>query len=229
VTSPLAGVPHAHIRLWFRGQGNALWKLEPGVYRPGFAPDDDKRILKERHLVQDFESFSAQLRSGTESDAEMYFLQQHYRMPTRLLDWTTNPLAALYFALEPAAVDGKLFLLDSYQFVPFEGQKTVRHVDFKRAMRALFEREDDAWPEHIMAVRPPSRDKRIIAQSGFFTFHPPKVPVLTDASNRTLQSFVIPSAEKPKLRRELDLLGVHEFQIYGDLDHLADWLKRAYA
>jgi hypothetical protein len=31
---------------------------------------------------------------------DWYFLMQHHRIPTRLPDWTTNALAAPFFALE---------------------------------------------------------------------------------------------------------------------------------
>jgi hypothetical protein len=54
--------------------------------------------LTERHLTQDFRVSSIRLRKGTETHGEIYFLQQQYKMPTPLLDWSINPLAALFFA-----------------------------------------------------------------------------------------------------------------------------------
>src|SRR6266496_928174 len=74
---------HSHVRVWFRGQSNASWELSPGVYRSSFkANDEEARLLKERHLTQDFGAMSAGLLSGPKNETESYFIQQHYRMPT---------------------------------------------------------------------------------------------------------------------------------------------------
>jgi hypothetical protein len=221
---------HAHVRVWFRGHGNERWSLEPGVYRPGFAANEAERIRKERHLTQDFLAMSAPLRDY-KSDAEAYFVEQHYRMQTRLLDWSLNPLAAVFFALEPETTAGKIFVLDAYRFrsdPPDRGLCTPRSQEVTNSMHAIFDWHDDKWPDHIFPVRPANIDSRIASQQGCFTFHPPKDPTLTTGTNPTLTEFIVPTTAKGHLRKELELLGVNEFSIYGDLDHLAARLRRAY-
>lgn len=113
-----AATNHAHLRYWWRGQADADWELLPGVYRPTFPESDEARRLElERHLAQDFTVESAGL-IETSDALRLYFLQQHYGMPTRLLDWTTNALAALFFAVkdkEKWSRDGALFFMDAYQ------------------------------------------------------------------------------------------------------------------
>jgi len=170
---------------------------------------------------------SAALRSHNQSQAEIYFLQQHYRMPTRLLDWSLSPLAAIFFALEPQDKDGSLFIVDAYNFGT-RGLCTPDSLEVRDAIKAIFEWNDKLWPKMILAVRPAYQEWRISAQRGCFTFHPPGFPELTNSDNDTLKKYLIPAGSKLKLRKELALLGVDEFTIFGDLDHLVERLKRAY-
>uniref|UniRef100_UPI0035CC9780 FRG domain-containing protein n=1 Tax=uncultured Hymenobacter sp. TaxID=170016 RepID=UPI0035CC9780 len=117
--SGLMNEPHSHIRVWFRGHADTIWKLNPGVYRPDFKPiDENDRLSLERHLSQDFQALAAARLTGRETDAEIYFLQQHYGMPTRLMDWSSNPLIALWFAVNDENhrdKDGEIFMMDAYE------------------------------------------------------------------------------------------------------------------
>jgi|688.fasta_scaffold107236_5 hypothetical protein len=239
---------HSHIRIWFRGQADLTWDLAPGVYRSTFNVDSEEdRLSKERHLAQDFRTMAAGLVPEGKTDAELYFLMQHYKMPTRLLDWTTNPLASLLFAVsEHPDKNGALFAIDAYKIGPlqnamwkqplekeekdFKGIATSQHPAFQLAMKPIFGWSDitSLFPNFILPVRPNFIDSRINLQRGCFTFHPPGGSVLKYDRFQALKKFVIPLEAKITLREELAILGIDPFSIYGDLDHLSEHLKHAY-
>ena len=228
----LADKTHAHWRNWFRGHSRVGWQLEPGVYRDNFgsftSPAD--RLNSEQRLYQQFRVMSAGLRAGQESVEEIYFLQQHYRMPTRLLDWTTSALAALYFACcGDTEDDGEIFFLDAYKFEPREKQggiATSRRKEFCEAVEVINKwKKVDDFPNYIIPVRPDAFDRRITLQRSCFTFHVPKHPELTERENPSLKKWVVRGGKKKPILRELVLLGIDDFSIYGDLEHLAEWLK----
>ncbi|MBY0561008.1 FRG domain-containing protein [Hyphomicrobium sp.] len=222
-----------HLRRWFRGHARSDWKLVPGIYRLKESSNEEELLTTERHLSQDFRIMSAGLRKGGEDDVDLYFLQQHYRMPTRLLDWSADPLAALYFATEhePTA-DGKLFFMDSYMLSvnqqaeeTFEGVATSRNEEVRKAIQIITNWHKRKFPPYIIPIRPDHADQRISRQRGYFTFHTPEARELTNDTNSTLRAYKIPAAAKVRIKKELELAGVNQFTVFGDLDHLAEWLK----
>jgi len=88
---------------FFRGQANAEWMLQPLLYRSDL-------YLEEQNMVADALRLLPNEFHGM-SDLQKLGKMQHFGLPTRLLDVTTNPLAALYFACAgEEGKDGKVFV-----------------------------------------------------------------------------------------------------------------------
>lgn len=229
---------HHHIRLWYRGQSDACWELKPGVYRDDFHVNSEpERLSKEQQLNQDFKVQSASLIPNV-TDEEIYFLQQRYKMPTRLLDWSYTPLTALYFAVcDHPDKDGALFMMDAYQLAlsqnayndgsrGFRGTPTSKFPLFVEAIKTISHwRKVDTFPNYILPIRPFYTDKRIQLQKSCFTFHVPQKHVLTEKENSTLKKYIIPAASKKEIRKQLSLLGINDFTTYGDMESLARTLR----
>lgn len=98
-TGFIDGLPDEHIH-WYRGCGKVAHKLVPTLYRHPQKRSIGDFLQLESDLLSWFKDRSVlyQMRQLA-GDWEYLFFMQHFRVPTRLLDWTENPFIALYFAL----------------------------------------------------------------------------------------------------------------------------------
>ncbi|MDM1521332.1 FRG domain-containing protein [Myroides odoratimimus] len=104
--SELKNIPKSKTsELYFRGHSDIDYKLIPGIYR------NVKLINNEHNLFKEFLLRTPSDFLNDKSALEKLAKMQHYGLPTRLLDITTNPLVALYFACsEKGKKDGKVIV-----------------------------------------------------------------------------------------------------------------------
>lgn len=131
ITKALSENASDYSTIWFRGQPNYEHKLLPSVLRQG-------KKYNEREMFLEFKRRFPNESVSHKTTYEWLSLMQHYRLPTRLLDWTTNLLVALYFCCnEEKDKDGSLFVLDPTTFFKhdsefsdfIEMQVTVKNID----------------------------------------------------------------------------------------------------
>jgi hypothetical protein len=121
------------------------------------------------------------------------------------MDWTHNPLAAAYFAVEKDMFkDSAIY---SYHPINVFAEETISDINDVDGVKAIL-------PSH--------RANRIAAQQGLFTIHQnPGEPF----EPKTLVKIVIPSRHKSEVRSGLNSFGINRASLFPDLDGLSDYLK----
>lgn len=119
-------------RLYFRGQSKRVheeYPLKPSIAR---YPHLGKLTLAEREQLECevLDTFSNHLLTYVQhrplTPWEELAIAQHHGLPTRFMDWTSNPLVALYFAVRNTQGRGN----DSAVYVLISNPK--RYADLKR-------------------------------------------------------------------------------------------------
>jgi hypothetical protein len=207
----------------FRGQ-NVDKALIPKIGRIKFRskkslPDSEKAIFNEfkrlsvPHLSKYF----------PKNDWEWLSIAQHFGLPTRLLDWTTNPLAALYFALENAKSGPAVV----WHFIASE--------DLVLSPDELTEIKSPLSISGTRVFQPAIVTDRLSAQQGWFTIHrlhtnkskkSSFIPLsLQSKYKNKLKKFVIQPSLFSELRDNLNQFGINKSTLFPDIEGLARHLQ----
>lgn len=212
----------------YRGVKHADYDLEPRLGRIALHENTD--LLNEEKNM--FQWFTERARPHMSLDPEisdewvLLALAQHHGLPTRLLDWTRNPLVAAYFAVEKEHLE--------HELREHRPESAVYVLKKSGDVRTISPDTSDydylSGPfkcPHIKRFIPPHIDNRIVVQVAVFTVHPdPKNP--NPFPEDAVDKLIIPVGCRREWKQKLHVLGTDRASLFPDLDNLAEhitWLR----
>ncbi|WP_462320805.1 FRG domain-containing protein [Halochromatium sp.] len=228
-------------RYAYRGLSDVDYPLETTLMRLG-----GNYAQLERHLLRNFRKYAHQ--RVVERDSVWHWLSvaQHYGLPTRLMDWTYSPFAALHFAtahVDKIDRDGAIWgvnYIDTHRMAPdllrtrldLEGANVFTVEMLSEAVSSLSAFDRLSETPFTIFFEPPSIDDRIVNQFAFFSLS--SDPTL--AMDRWLADYpviwrriIIPAELKWEIRDKLDQSNITERVFFPGLEGLTAWLKRHYS
>ncbi|WP_256012664.1 FRG domain-containing protein [Desertivirga xinjiangensis] len=216
ITDEVKALEEEDLFLLYRGHLDAKWDLLPKIARLGLEAELPDWELS---LMEEFKRFG---RSHISTEIlsnqwDTLAIAQHHGLPTRLLDWSSSPLVALWFAFrEDIEVETRavwLLGIDKNHIID-----TNKGTPYQQKQTKVFK------PGHIT--------KRITAQHGWFTTHAfieDNAKFIPLTTNKTYKQRLFKLEFSNSLRKEiligLDVLGINGLTLFPDLDGLSNYLS----
>lgn len=249
----------------FRGHSNhAEYKLIPGIFR---WHKNNESIWQanfsqaEHNILHDFILEACKyVKDVPVEDIKAWLeIAQHFAVPTRLLDFTENPLIALYFACSGSAnKDGSVWVLNEPVYNqyfyninaivdPLQSYNTIVKILNDEVVNQNYQQHTDPniYCQAPWIYKPYYRQERMISQESVFMLWAAKRGELTDMipddcymnideSVTNVQSgilchIIIPSQDKEKLLKQLDMCGINEKFIYPGIEGIGHYIRTKYS
>jgi len=166
---------------------------------------------KERHLYHDIKSLN---------QWDELTLAQHYGLPTRLLDWTLDPLVALYFALE--SVDQENITADACVYI-LPADSNIEWVTSTELDEDVFsEVKVNGSEAHSYILMPDYLNLRVRNQAGVFLL---TSKIDFEFPKSEAHHVIIPASFIKVMKGQLIQFGVSRKKIYMDVQSLCSELK----
>ncbi len=189
----------------YRGVSKSTYELVTSLGRSESALGKPIERLESRLTKLFKESSIPYLEHKPNNELEWLAVAQHHGLPTRLLDWSYNPLIAIYFAIESNLdSDGAVYKLS--------GCSTIQNP----------EETNPYTLKKVYRYRPPYISARIQNQAGLFTVHhKPDEAFVHDK----LMKITIPGHLKKDIKQTLFKYGINQRLMYPGLEGVARDLK----
>jgi FRG domain len=206
-------VVHSDVNTVYRGLRKRSHSLIPSIGRLlqkkgiPFTPE------RERLMLKLFRQKTFGLVDSSLNDLALLTVAQHHGMPTRLMDWTRNPLVAFFFAVRD-------------EFRPSERPEDSVVYFYEPKEKVVLEQDFDPFKiDRVRRFIPKYWSPRIVAQGGLFTAHPiPNRPFEPAGMSEVL----IKHAARKDIKLALHNLGVNFGSLFPDPDGIArhiSWLR----
>ena len=246
----------------YRGHSSDSYELLPGLLRKyKNYVDEDHGVcvtnsiygpIKEKAILNAFIQEASSIVSIPPDELSKWAeYAQHFGAPTRLLDWSSNPLVALYFACAKGENKGRVWLLHLANYNGVWKRQMEWPID-KSVRQAINDSmHGTAEYEYPIPYTPYYLDPRMSAQGSYFLAWGSKhesfedmflkdgyqmiIPENTNSRHYGLHeqqafllSFLIHPDRKLHLLRELDTVGINEKSLFPGLDGIGRYVERKY-